>query len=47
MSEEGLDTIDKFFETTENPSGLELLGALFALNDNILIIIKTKTVHAQ
>ena len=40
MSEEGLDTIDKLFETTENPSGLELLGALFALNDNDFEVLR-------
>ena len=40
MSEEGLDTIDKLFETTENPSGLELLGALFALNDDDFEVLR-------
>ena len=40
MSKEGLDTIDKLFETTENPSGLELLGALFALNDDDFEVLR-------
>lgn len=34
LSNEGMNVLDELFKDTENPSGLELLGALFALNDN-------------
>lgn len=40
LSPDGLDAIDNLFKDTENPNGVQLLGALFALNDNDFEILR-------
>lgn len=40
LSSDGLDAIDNLFKDTENPNGIQLLGVLFALDDNDFEILR-------